>query len=572
LCILVIPNIATLRIQLILLIAAAAIGCRDTTPANRQQITLPNSTDFQKAEAFFNAGINKDSAFYYFTNVAQTSKDSLLVAMAYTYMAMIQEDIGDHLGSQESALEGLRHVNENNTTQHYCISSLYNELGMSSVSLKNYDDALEYYDLALKFQQDQGYREIFENNKAVAYRDKKDYKHAIAILNSIINKQKDHNSDYARTLSNLANVKWLANPAYYPVPDLLRALDIRFRENNDIGIAASYNHLSDYYIANNSDSALFYAQAMYHLGQKINNAEEKLNALPKLISLSAPAQSKTYFSEYQTLNDSIITSRNKAKNQFALIRYRSEKNKAENLRLQQDNARQELKIFRQWVWIYSIIAVVVIAAVFFNRWLRRKRRQLQLKSQEAIRENHLKTSQKVHDTVANGLYRLMNSIEHNEQVKKEALLNSLEELYERSRDISYEPALHCSSPDERINELLTGFATPQLKVGVVGNSKRIWHALDPEAIAALEQVLQELMVNMSRHSKAQYVVVRFDLAEGAVTVSYRDDGIGFKPGFQPGNGLKSTGNRIRALGGELIFTTQNTTGAAISITIPISNT
>ncbi len=561
-----------LRVSLLLLIVFIAYGCGSNQRKKPDVEAQPSSADFQKGETLFNAGTKKDSAFYYFSNVAENAKDSLLVAMAYSYMAMMQDDAGDYFGCQESALEGLRHLNEKNPKHSYCLSSIYNELGISSAALKNYTAAIEYYDLTIRFLSDPSYTIVYQNNKAVCYRDKGDYQKAIQLLDSIITKQGHTKLAYAKALTTLASVKWLANPGFYPVPDYLKALDIRIRKKNDIDIASSYNHLSDYYITTHPDSALLYATKMYTLAQRVNSSEQKLDALRKLVSLAPAAQSKLYFRQYQHLNDSIVSARNQAKNQFALIKYQSEKNKTENLLLQKDNSEKELKILQQQIWMYGIMILVTLIILFVFWWARKKRQQIEWKSQVAIQENHLRTSQKVHDIVANGLYRMMNEIEHKGEIEKEMLLDKIDQLYERSRDISYEPAGYEHSSEEKINELLTSFATPQTMVSIVGNKQKIWDIITQEAKKELEQVLQELMINMSKHSGAQYVVIRFDLSDDTLMISYRDDGMGFAPEFTYGNGLRSTETRIRKIGGDLIFDVASSTGASIKIVIPISKT
>lgn len=561
-----------LRIQQVLLITLIVCGCTNSEGIKQGKKTTPTSTDFQRGETLFYSNTKKDSAFYYFTNVTNSSRDSLLVAMAYTYMAMIQDDAGDYFGGQESALEGLRHTNEKNPHHFYCLSSIYNELGVSSAGLKNYNTAIEYYDLAIRFQQDDANKTIFQNNKAVSLREKGDYQKAIQILDSLIEKQRNNKLAYARALTNLASLKWLANPNFYPIPELLKALNIRKNEKNTIGIASSYNHLSDYYLSHNPDSALFYAKNMYALAKIVNSSEQKLDAFRKLISLAPAAESKAYFLEYQHLNDSIVTARSQAKNQFALIKFQSEKNKTENLLLQKDNSQKEVKILQQKLWIYGILVMVVLVFLFVFWWLRKRRRQLTWEAQTAIRDNHLKTSQKVHDIVANGLYRIMNEIEYNDEIEKNALLDKIDQLYERSRDISYEPATHNYSTKERINEIITSFATPQTTISLVGNQEEILDMIPQQVLKELEHVLQELMINMAKHSNAHHVVVRFSRKDDTLMISYRDDGIGFQPGFRYGNGLKSTENRINRIGGELTLAVESTTGASIKIVIPISNT
>jgi tetratricopeptide (TPR) repeat protein len=530
---------------------------------------IPTSAEFQKGQALFNSNSSTDSAFYYFSNVTQVSKDSLLVAMSYTYMAMIQEAADDHFGSQESALEGLRHVNKKNSQHHYCLASIYNELGLSSVGLKNYDAAIKYYGLSIKFNQDESYKAVVQNNIAVAYREKGDYQNAIRILESVMQKQSDNKLGYARSLTNLASLRWAADSSFYPVPQLMKALQIRRREKSDFGITASYNHLSDYYLIHNPDSALFYAREMYGLAQKTNSADSKLDALRKLIRLAPAAEAKFYFRQYVHLDDSIVAARNAAKNQYALIKYQSEKNKSENLLLQKDNSEKELKILWQRIWIYGIVVIVCLSIAFFFWWFRKKQRQIEWESQATIQAGNLATSQKVHDIVANGLYRIMNEIEYKDEIKKEELLDKIDHLYERSRDISYEPVSHKNSAKERINEMITSFASPNIAVSLVGNEEKIWDIIPREASAELEHALQELMINMCKHSRARHVVIRFDLSGNTLVISYRDDGIGFQPGFKFGNGLKSTGNRITRMGGELIFVEENSAGASIKIVIPI---
>jgi signal transduction histidine kinase len=78
------------------------------------------------------------------------------------------------------------------------------------------------------------------------------------------------------------------------------------------------------------------------------------------------------------------------------------------------------------------------------------------------------------------------------------------------------------------------------------------------------------MINMARHSGAHHVVVRFELSGDTLTISYRDDGIGFSSGLKFGNGLKSTETRIGSIGGEFIFVKDPPGGASIRIVIPMS--
>ena len=500
-----------------------------------------------------------DSAFYYFNKIATSSKDSLEIATAYNSMAEIQSDQGDYYGSQESLLVSLKYLNEQKEKDHYCLMGDYNELGSNSLNLKFYEAAIGYYDQALKFARDDNFKAITLNNKAVAYQKMKQYDQAIHIYQSIIDWSRKDRKEYARIISNLAKVRWLQDSSYPAAPELLAALQIRKEGDDKWGLNASYSHLSDYYSHSQPDSALLYADKMYAVSKKLGSPDDELEALQKLITLSPARNVQQYFRLYQHLSDSIQTIRSAAKNQFALIRYGAEKNKADNLRLQKDNTEKKLQIIQQRIFIYGAIGLL-IAGVIIIMW----------RTRNAIREHRLRTSQKVHDVVANGLYRIMAEMEHRDVLEKEELLDKIEILYEQSRDISYElPEKNRPDFQEVIGELLMSFATPDTIVLIIGNRKEIWSSLRSQVKNELEHVFQELMVNMKKHSAAKHVVVKFEHEDNQLKIQYTDDGIGLLPAFRYGNGLTNTENRIANIGGRITFDKQRSKGMHIEVYIPI---
>lgn len=509
--------------------------------------------------------IKNDSAFFYYNKVVASSTDSLQIAMAYNNMSVIQSDAGDYFGSQENLLMSLRYLNERKEQDFDCLSSDYNELGGTSLNLKNYDAALGYYDKALKFAQYDEFKLILLNNKAVVYQKKKDFAKAIAIYDSIIHNRLNDKTTYARVLSNRARTRWLQDSGYHAAPELLKALQIRINDKDYWGQNASYAHLSDYYSNSNKDSALTYADKMYSIARYLDSPDDEMEALQKLISLGYPQNLRQYFTRYQYLNDSLQTSRNTAKNQFALIRYDAEKNKIENLQLQKENADKKIQIIQQRIMLYSAIMgalSVIIISVF---WYRKR----QIQAQNTIRENQLKTSQKVHDVVANGLYRVMAEIEHKPAIEKETLLDKIEMLYNQSRDISYEqPTASREDFQDEIANLLRSFATDTTKVLIVGNNQGFWDGTKHHIKKEVAYILQELMINMKKHSHASNVVIKLEQRGNQIIIQYTDDGIGFPRGQSFGNGLTNTGTRIQNINGKITFD-PNTTGTKIQISFPI---
>jgi signal transduction histidine kinase len=176
----------------------------------------------------------------------------------------------------------------------------------------------------------------------------------------------------------------------------------------------------------------------------------------------------------------------------------------------------------------------------------------------------------VHDVVANGLYRIMTQMEHQPDFSKTQLLDNIEALYERSRDISYEQQDQPSLAfDLVIGELLSSFANEHTIVLITGNESTLWEGLPSSSKNELEKVLSELMVNMKKHSGAENVLVKFQRKAGRIQVHYMDDGKGFPTPPVYGNGLTSTENRIISMNGNIIFTSPENKGLSIDFDIPI---
>ncbi|MGE7777781.1 tetratricopeptide repeat-containing sensor histidine kinase [Chitinophaga sp. NPDC101104] len=533
-----------------------------------QPVSAPT---LDKGVALFN--IDNDSAFYYFNLVATTAgNDSLDVAMAYTYMGIIQAYEGDQYGGQESLLKSLAFLHEDKPEDYDCLSADYHELGNICLNLKDYDAALGYFQKAFKYIKHPGDEAIANNSIALIYQKKGDYDKAAALYKSLLTKSKDKSKEFARILSNYAKTKWLRDSTYPAGPELQYALHIRRDSNDTRGLNASYAHLSDFHTASSPDSALYYAEKRYEAAQEMKSPDDQVEALSKLITLSPANALKTYFNRYQFLTDSLQTAKNAAKNQFALIRFETEKSKADNLQLQKDNAQRKTQLVALWFVVAVILLLSLFIVVTLARRSRRRRQQIEAESRQEIQADRLKTSQRVHDVVANGLYRVMAELEHKEPFDKEELIDKIEALYEQSRDISYEsPGAQGIPFHERLDDLLQSFGSDQIKVAIFGNGPGLWGQVDAKIQQEIVHILQELLVNMKKHSQARSAMIKFSQQDGRVWVLYSDDGIGISPQISYGNGLRSTGNRIEKNGGKITFDRPEK-GTRIHISFPIAQT
>lgn len=516
-----------------------------------------------------------DSAFHMFDearNIFIEGYDSLNTANVLIHMAMIQRDQGDYFGAQETSLQALEYLDEYDPAHRIYVSSTYNNLAIASSFLGNYEQAIDFYEHSYRFSDSSANTYLIRNNLAISYRRKGNYAKAFEIFQGIIlETEKSNPREYARVLSNYAMAKLQKDSTYDAAPELLDALYIRMRENDLSGLNASYSHLTDYYAQNKRDSAIFYANKQYEVANRIKNPDSRLRALDRLITLSPTDSSKRYYTQYKQISDSLHQARAAAKNQFAVIRYEVEKNKADNLRLQKDNALKANRLTQQYTITGSISLLFILAVSGGSFYYKKRRQRLELEAQDRIKASQLKTSRKVHDVVANGIYRVMSDIEYKDAIDREDLLDKLEDMYHKSRDISYdtEEALeYDQSFHEHMTGLIKSFASDCRTVFIVGNEPDIWHSFDHDAREHIRHVLQELMVNMDKHSQAENVVVRFETSPDAIRIYYSDDGVGLQKDTPYGNGLANTVSRIESLQGKITFVLAVDKGLKIEIMIP----
>ncbi|MCT4203776.1 tetratricopeptide repeat protein [Elizabethkingia anophelis] len=308
------------------------VSCTKTKENNvNQSEKTTDNPYYEKAWSYLDQKepVNAFENFNKAKEIYLKNNDSLGVGKCLMNMGIILTDQGDYFGAQETALEATKYLNENNKNYYDYINSNYNNLGIATNRVDDYNKSIEFYQKALKFANDLLVKKIYRNNIANAYRKEKKYDLAIKIFQHIVNGSKTKDKEYSRALSNYALTQWLQNPNHNPVPELKEALNIRLKEKDLWGLNASYSHLADYYTQKKPDSALIYATKMYDVAKTLKSPDDQIEALQKLIILENPEKSKQYFLTYQKLNDSLQTARSKAKNQFALIRYETEKNKAD---------------------------------------------------------------------------------------------------------------------------------------------------------------------------------------------------------------------------------------------------
>ncbi len=516
---------------------------------------------YLKAANYRDAG-EKDSAYIYYALAKDDflkKKDSIFVAKCLVNMAIIQTEKGDNFGGIETSLEAEKYLKKNDEITREIKSSNYNNLALAHVELKDYKKSEKYYFLALNQSNNSLSKLIFYNNIANNFLDQKNYQSAKTYYKKALKTQ--DSLSYARALNNWGRCLYLENKNTKVLPYFQKALLIRTILKDYWGLNSSYGTLADYYKEINPLKSIFYAKKMYEVALKIENPDDRLEALEKLIALEKSENSKKYFFEYQKLNDSLQTARAKARNQFALIRYETEKAKTENI-------EKENHIFRQKVAIAFLVTGLLVGLFWY---LRRKKRLEQEKEIE-VKNTQIKYSKKIHDVVANGLYQTMVEVENQEELDKEKLLDKLEKMYEESRDIAHEDINKQIKKEFSVKlfEMISSYSSLQQKVLVIGNEQNIWQNVSQNIQSEIFYALRELMINMKKHSQATLVSVKFEKIENILKIKYTDNDLGMGNAENKKlSGIKNTENRIENIGGDINFEKNLQKGLQVNISIPI---
>ncbi len=149
-------------------------------------------------------------------------------------------------------------------------------------------------------------------------------------------------------------------------------------------------------------------------------------------------------------------------------------------------------------------------------------------------------------------------------------MQKLNHIYVRVRGISRENSSIDTGSYYSVNlkEMLSTYNSSNTNVIITNIEKVNWDSIEDEKKVTIYRVLQELMVNMKKHSEALLVVIKFDSKSKAVMINYTDNGKGCEKSKIIKNGLQNMENRIQATKGTITFDTQPDKGFKVIITLP----
>ncbi|GAA4138583.1 ATP-binding protein [Flavobacterium chungbukense] len=512
---------------------------------------------------------NYNTAFYNFNKskiAFETAKDSANIVYNLIQMASIQQINGDYYGSKETLTEALQYIKKKNIYS----AAINNSFGIADKELSLYNDALFYYNEAIKDSDDDISKLSPLNNIAVIHIRQKKYDKAIEILESILSQSQTSENIKGRALDNLGFAYFKKGMPEKGIHFLNEGLNLRIKISDEYGSIGSYLHLAEFYSKTNIQKSNEYAQKAYELATKSNSVDERLKALSLSISNNAGTQ---YAQNYISINDSIINIRNNFKNKFAKIKYDSKKEKDENQKLRLEKAENELALQKaQYQRIFFTIGIVGLFLLLIYLRKRYENRNRIEKIKTAY-DTETRIAKDIHDELANDVFNTITFTQTQSLIadhNKDTLLQKLDQIYARVRGISREN----NDIDTGINysnnlkDMLSTYNSNKTNVLINSIEKVNWELIEDLKKITIQRILQELMVNMKKHSEASVVVVKFENSANTIFINYSDNGKGCEKTKIIKNGLQNMENRISAIKGTITFETEPDKGFKVKITMP----
>ena len=492
-------------------------------------------------------------------NSAIKNKDTVSTIYCLYNLASITYKVGFYNESENTAIEGLKLLDKVKPTAYNLNlrKSLNNHLGLLYTESDNAVVASSLYNKALKFAQSNKDSIVLYNNISNIYKDKQDYDRAKTYLQNAyaLFSTKTDTLTKALVLDNLGYVSFKLNDDN-AFQLLQESLKLRVAKQDYKSIYASYRSLSEYYRdQSNIKKATAFSLKALTIANRLNSMSYQMDALGFLVELG----DNEYAKDYKKTYDSLLKFEKESLNKFALLKYDHSEYRRKALESQILEEQQEQR---------TIIAIIVAAfiallSVFIYFILNSKHKKEKL---QQVYDTESRISKQIHDDVANDVFQFMTKLE-SEDLANIQLIDDLQGIYDKTRDISKEYNVIEGEGlfADTIRDLVLSYSDATTSVLDKGSADINWETFSKIKRTTIYKVLQELLINMKKHSQASVAVLMFKTEGKKTVITYSDNGVGSD--FKKHTGLQNVENRIVSINGTVTFDTQPNKGFKIKIII-----
>lgn len=529
-----------------------------------------------------------------------------------TWAGYVTRVMGAHYSQTNKTVESINYYQRSTTYFLQANDSAMIANNYSSLSLMYHND-LQDYSLGLKYALDalKILNSLKNSNKvavwiatnaaAINYDDGNQPDKALEYHFNNLKNAAENKDNLASTNNNIGNTyrkkKMFVQAETYFIQALETHLTQRGESNNEYDLATVYNNLSGVsWDLGRQDKAKMYRDSAIHYSMLSENAEKLMDTYYEAYQLSEKnkdfKEAITYLRQYLTVKDSSMNSE-RAKIIYDLeVQYETERKQQHIALLQSEAKVKDLELQRSRTLTLAIVGGFLLlagAAYLFYKRSRDKQRLLHAQEREesqrqrfaavleAEENERTRVAKDLHDGIGQLLSAAkltLSAIDQPASVETGTMLNNsmqiLDEATREVRTISHNlmPAtltrigLGAALQDlfMKINEsnLL------RINLKVTGLEQR----LAPSTEIAVYRVVQEIINNMIKHSKADTITVKIVRNESSMHLSISDNGIGFEKELiakSTGLGWKNIFSRISMLNGEIDVETESGSGTSISI-------
>lgn len=549
-----------------------------------------------------------DSSYYYhqlayqsFDNLTTNSSSEYLKARMLYGMAQAQNDLKDYLGAESNTTKAIKIFDELKDNQQ--LYGCYTLLGSIQSGLKKEEKALEYYQKAgnyLKSLSNDNFKWINNNNIALTYLRKEDYKSAIKAYEELFSEtgfKQQRPELYGKALVShtysrfkLGENNEELNQKYLQAIKLYTDID----RTEDLGRAKQY--LAELLVAQGKrGEAVILAQEANLFAEETQNNDRRLEVLKWLTTMD-PKNALAYSTDYYNLSEQLKEEERAKRDKFARVRLETDQIIEEN----------EVLSRQKQIWIGVTLGLILLGIALMtiiSQRISNNRLKFQQKQQESNQEiynlmlaqqgkfeegkklEQKRISEELHDGVLGEmlgirlvLTGLNEMIDEKSMEQRAELIEKLRETEEEIRTISHE--LNNASYQKihnfivSLEDMITSIgASSGITCSFTYDSLVEWDSLEGDIKINAYRIVQESLQNCVKHAKCKNAQVNFDYQENALKLSIKDDGVGFDINKgKRGIGLRNIISRVKKVNGTLDIKSKKGKGTTIKVNIPANYT
>ena len=185
-------------------------------------------------------------------------------------------------------------------------------------------------------------------------------------------------------------------------------------------------------------------------------------------------------------------------------------------------------------------------------------------------------AQELHDSIGGNLAAIrlqLNTISNLKNEQIDLINKQLDETYEQVRDLSHD-LIPKKFSRNKFSEVVEEYLQNIRDAGSLNTTSSIYPRKKIDQLNELVQtelfkIIQELVTNTIKHSKARVAELHLNLSNDRLNLLFEDNGIGFDPeNLKEGIGLDSIKCRLKKLNGVMAIDSKHEKGALINIEIP----